>query len=81
MEPRRRVFLTVHALRRCDEMGVLRSEVVAAIREAEVRYPSAGAHGVGRSIAVAGRLAVVHDQDLVVITVLWRGRSSRDLVA
>jgi hypothetical protein len=61
----RRWFFTVHALRRMTEMAVPRGEVLSALNEPEVAYPTRE-----RLMAVRGRLAVVSADDLVV-TVLW----------
>jgi len=76
VEPR--PFLTLHALQRCRQMNIDRSEVVSTLRDYEVRYPSTGPHRDGRYITVARRLAVVHTTALEVITVLWAGRDGRD---
>ena len=60
-------------------MGVEENEVVATVQYPEVTYPSPSKYGPGRAVSVAGRLAVVHSvgDDVVVITVLWRGESGR----
>jgi hypothetical protein len=62
-------FLTMHAIKRMREMGLDRSEVVAALDDPEVQYPDR----LGHLIACGGRLAVCFTGDTVV-TVLWRGR-------
>lgn len=64
-----RWFLTMHAIARMHEMGLDRSEVVAALDNPEVQYPDR----LGHLIACGGRLAVCFTGDTVV-TVLWRGR-------
>jgi hypothetical protein len=74
-----RPFLTRHALQRCREMGVERAEVVHALRSYVARYPSPAHYGKGRFVSVAGRLAVVHTATLLVITVLWNGKTGRDI--
>lgn len=73
-----RPFLTVHALERCQQMTLTRSDVVGVLRTPEVTYPSPASYGIGRMTSVGGRLAVIHTANLEVITVLWHGRESRD---
>lgn len=60
-------------------MGVGIDEVVAAVTEPALRYPSPPEHGPGRSISVRSRLAVVHTDEhaTTIITVLWHGAAGR----
>ena len=63
----RRWFLSLHAVARCREMGLTRTDVVRVLDDPAVSWPS---HG--RRVACAGDLAVVFDAQLgVVVTVLW----------
>ena len=60
-------FLTMHAIKRCREMSLDRTAVVAVLDDAEITWPS-----YGRVVAAKGELAVVHDPTTrVVVTVLW----------
>jgi hypothetical protein len=76
--PGLRPFLSLHALQRCQEMGVSRGEVVDALADHEIRYPSGPEYGPGRYVSVRGRLAVVHSPTWEVVTVLWNGRDARE---
>lgn len=68
-------FLSLHALGRMDEMNLLRSQVVGALRNPDTDYPSRGS---ARRIATRGPLAVVYEpEERLVVTVLWNGQSSR----
>jgi len=68
--------MTRHAAERCEEMGLTEDDVEAALSYPEITYPSPPHYGPGRNIAVASRLAVVHNGPTV-ITVLWHKRSDR----
>lgn len=70
--------VTGHAAHRMDQMGVEESELFYVLEHPSITYPSPPHHGPGRSIAVAGRLAIVHNPTTkTVITVLWHGASGR----
>ena len=70
--------VTQHASVRMDEMGVQTEELIETLEHPSITYPSPPAYGPGRAIAVAGRLAVVHNPTTrAVITVLWHGWSGR----
>jgi hypothetical protein len=56
----------MHALERCLEMRITRTDVVDVLDGAEVVYPAGG----GRTMSIRGRLAVCWIDD-VVISVLW----------
>jgi hypothetical protein len=60
-------------------MGVGRAEVVHTLSFYVARYPSPSHHGKGRLVSVGGRLAVVHTATMLVITVLWNGKTGRDI--
>lgn len=53
-------------------MGIPTKLVKRAIQHPDCVYPAGG----GRTISVAGALAIVHARG-VVITVLWNGREGR----
>ena len=53
--------LTNHASARMNEMGVEDNELLETLEYPSITYPSPPSYGPGRSIAVAGRLAVVHN--------------------
>lgn len=64
-----------------QEMGVTRSEVVNALDPnlREMDYRSHPSYGDGYRVSVRGRLAVVYHVDRhEVVTVLWRGKESRE---
>lgn len=67
-----------HAQQRMAEMEVESADVAAVLDSPEVTYPSQRQHGAGRLISLGGRLAVVHNGQGVVITVLWRGQLTSD---
>lgn len=70
------VVLTRHALRRMQEMGVTREEVVTAVRTPGVTYAGSH-HSPPETIAIQGRVAVafqVRSGEVVVLTVLWTGK-------
>lgn len=70
--------LSHHAELRMSEMRIERDEVLEALTDPSITYPSPPSYGPGRSVAVGGRLAVVvHSATRTVITVLWHGRSGR----
>jgi len=69
-------LMTRHPAERFEEMGLTEDDVEAALSYPEITYPSSPHYGPGRNIAVAGRLAVVHNGPTV-ITVLWHKRSGR----
>lgn len=73
-----RAFICRHARERCLEMGVERAEVVRTLLRPVTTYPASDRYGPNRRISVGGRLAVVHTEDWVVITVLWDGQTRRD---
>jgi hypothetical protein len=67
--------LTPHARNRAAQMGVPTKQVKRAIQFPDCTYPARD----GRTISVAGALAVVHAHG-VVITVLWNAKEDRDCV-
>jgi hypothetical protein len=72
------VVLSGHARQRIDEMSVDETEVINAIREAEITQPTPA--GPGRRVAIKGRLRVVyarHPTETSVITVVWQNRYAR----
>lgn len=64
-----RWFLTRHALDRITEMGLTRADVIAVLDQPEVTWTGT-ITGDERTVHVAGNLAVVTRDD-VVVTVLW----------
>ena len=76
----KRAFISRHAHARCVEMRVQRDEVVETLVNPWATYPSSAHYGAGRRISVGGRLAVVHTDDWVVVTVLWNGQNARAAV-
>ena len=73
--------VTHHAEIRMNEMNVDIEEVLAVLEWPSTTYPSPASYGPGRSVAVAGRLAVVHNPSSgAVITVLWNGQSGRSSI-
>jgi hypothetical protein len=71
--------LTWHARTRMSEMQLNDDEVLDALRNPELTYPSSSRFRNGADIAVRGRLAIVFDPATgAVVTVLWRGLESRD---
>lgn len=74
--------LTYHASARMIEMGVDDDELLETLGYPSITYPSPPSYGPGRLIAVAGRLAIVHNPSTrTVITVLWHGRSDRSMAS
>lgn len=72
--------MSFHATLRVNEMGLTEGEVVDALNWPSVTYPSPPKYGHGRSVAVSGRLAVVHNASTrTIITVLWNGASGRSV--
>ena len=70
--------ITHHAEVRMTEMQVGTDELLETLSYPAITYPSPRSHGPGRSIAVAGRLAVVVNASTrTVITVLWHGQTGR----
>lgn len=75
LRPRNRTVtpsLTPHARTRAAQMGIPTKLVKRAIQYPDCVYPAGG----GRTMSVAGALAVVHLHG-VVITVLWNGKEGR----
>lgn len=71
----------MHAMQRMDEMSLCRDDVVAVLSSPELTY-RASDHHPSRWIAVCRALAVVYNSDeRVVVTVLWHGRTGRDVAA
>lgn len=70
---------TGHALQRMDEMGLLVSDVHAALNHADLSYPGRDGHdGQKRQVRVSGSIAVVvANEDRRVVTVLWNGGQGR----
>jgi hypothetical protein len=67
--------LSVHARRRCQEMGLRTKTVKAAVAAPELDMPTT----LGLRILVAGDLAVVYDPAAnQVITVLWAQGEDRE---
>jgi hypothetical protein len=72
--PSRRFAVCAHAMRRIIEMRIAPREVVRAIIQPELTYPSYQ----DREVRVAGRLAIVYcSSESTIVTVLWRGREAR----
>ena len=70
--------ITHHAEVRMTEMQIGAVELLETLTYPSITYPSPPSHGPGRSIAVAGRLAVVvNTSTCTVITVLWHGQTGR----
>ena len=73
------IRLSEHGFHRTREMNVGVDELVAAIDNPTLSYPSPPEYGPGRRVSVHGRLAVIHTDhpNPTIITVLWNGACGR----
>lgn len=70
-------MLSHHARERCAEMGLSTKQVKRALEHVEMTYPSTDYDGNPVKVSVADGLAIVHNDEGTVITVLWHGREGR----
>jgi hypothetical protein len=72
------VRLSGHARYRIGQMGLREADVLAAVEEPEMSWPSSLRGQEGCTVHVCGRFAVVVNHDAgVVVTVVWHGEESR----
>jgi hypothetical protein len=73
-------FITIHTMKRMQQMGVTRKEVMDCLHPhfRETDYPSPPRYGVNARVSTRGRLAVVYKPDTrEVVTVLWNRKEGR----